>query len=174
MTDAIFKKYIELGGGEHLGDPISLELVTRDGKGRYRDFQRGSIYWTPETGVYLVRGKILEKWREKGAELGFLGYPTSDEMTTPDGRKYNTFQGGSVSYTPQTDSCEVHSGGKSPLHIWRIVGTIVAMGVWLIVAALVAHMSQNGLLAVLTALIGPLTALIITQVWKQPIDDHHS
>jgi len=41
-------KWAQLGWERsYLGYPISDELVTADGKGRYSIFQGGSLYWTP-------------------------------------------------------------------------------------------------------------------------------
>ena len=77
--------------------------TTPDGVGRYNHFQGGSIYWTPATGAHEVHGAIRGKWSSLGWERSFLGYPLTDETTTPDGvGRYNHFQGGSVYWTPAT------------------------------------------------------------------------
>jgi uncharacterized protein with LGFP repeats len=78
---AIDDKYNALGGpGGFLGQPIdagagSAEMDTADGRGRVRDFEGGSIYWTPETGAHEVHGDIRIKWAQLGGERGFLGFP---------------------------------------------------------------------------------------------------
>ena len=91
-----------------LGAPITNELATPDGVGRYSVFERGSIYWTRKTGAHVVHGIIRDKWRDLGWEPGVLGYPISDEVTTPDrvGR-YNVFEGGSIYWTPETGAHEL-------------------------------------------------------------------
>ncbi|WP_235840642.1 LGFP repeat-containing protein [Corynebacterium liangguodongii] len=44
---------------------------------------------------------IRDKWAAQGWETGPLGYPTTDELTTPDGKgKYNHFQNQSIYYSP--------------------------------------------------------------------------
>ncbi|HEY9631344.1 MAG TPA: hypothetical protein V6C84_28980 [Coleofasciculaceae cyanobacterium] len=92
-----------------LGYPLTDELATPDGRGRYNHFQGGSIYWTSETGAHEVHGDIRGKWSSLGWERSFLGYPLTDESVTPDGRgRYNHFQGGSIYWTPQTGAHEVH------------------------------------------------------------------
>jgi uncharacterized protein with LGFP repeats len=92
-----------------LGYPTTDETATPDGRGRYNHFQGGSVYWTPQTGAHEVHGAIRGKWASLGWERSFLGYPQTDESTTPDGRgRYNHFQGGSIYWTPQTDAHEVH------------------------------------------------------------------
>lgn len=94
-----------------LGYPRTDEKVGGDDKkeGRYSHFQRGSIYWHPQSGAHEVHGAILGKYRELGAEAGLLGYPTTHETTTPDkiGR-FNHFQRGSIYWTPSTGAHEVH------------------------------------------------------------------
>ena len=91
-----------------LGAPITNERATPDGVGRYSVFERGSIYWTRKTGAHEVHGVIRDKWKDLGWEPGVLGYPISDEVTTPDrvGR-YNVFEGGSIYWTAETGAHEV-------------------------------------------------------------------
>lgn len=82
-----------------LGFPTTDEMPTPDNVGRFNHFQGGSIYWTPQTGAHEVHGAIKEKWAKMGWERSYLGYPTSDEMDTPDGRgKRSTFQGGYIDW----------------------------------------------------------------------------
>jgi hypothetical protein len=103
------EKWAELGWEQGLGYPLSGEEGTPDGVGRYNHFQRGSIYWTPDTGAHEVHGDIREKWTSLGWEQSFLGYPLTDETTTPDGfGRYNHFQRGSIYWTPDTGAHEVH------------------------------------------------------------------
>ena len=112
---AIDDKYLSLGGpGGFLGQPIDAgagnqEMNTADGRGRCRDFERGSIYWTPQTGAHEVHGDIRIKWAQLGGERSFLGFPMTDELGTPDGRgRFNHFEGGSIYWTPETHAHEVH------------------------------------------------------------------
>ena len=75
--------------------------------GRYNSFQDGSIYWTPATGAHEVQGIIYKEWAAIGWEQK-LGFPTTDETTTPDGiGRYNHFQIGSIYWTPATGAHEV-------------------------------------------------------------------
>jgi uncharacterized protein with LGFP repeats len=51
---AIRVKWAELGWERSfLGYPITDELDAPDGKGRFNNFQGGSIYWNPQTGVQV-------------------------------------------------------------------------------------------------------------------------
>jgi len=90
------------------GYPLTDEQPTADGIGRYNDFQNGSIYWTPTTGAQSIQGAIRDKWAQDQWETGFLGYPLTDERTTPDGiGRYNDLQGGSLYWTPATGAHSV-------------------------------------------------------------------
>ena len=103
-------KYRALGGcGAFLGKPTTAEQGTPDGIGRYSVFENGSIYWTAQLGAFEVHGQIRDAWAALGWEAGLLGYPITDETTTPDtvGR-YNVFQNGSLYWSPATGAHEVH------------------------------------------------------------------
>jgi uncharacterized protein with LGFP repeats len=92
-----------------LGGPTTGEMGTPDGVGRYNVFQSGSIYWTPQTGAFEVHGAIRDQWKVLNWEAGVLGYPISDETTTPDGvGRYNVFQNGSIYWSPNTGAHEVY------------------------------------------------------------------
>jgi uncharacterized protein with LGFP repeats len=107
---AIYDKWASLGWETFFGYPITDEVRAPDGVGRINHFQiNGSIYWTPTTGAREVHGYIREEWKSLNWEHSFLGYPISDESTTPDGvGRYNQFQGGTIYWTPNTGAHEVH------------------------------------------------------------------
>jgi hypothetical protein len=116
----ILSHYKALGGpASSLGYPTTDETGTPDGIGRYNHFDGGnglgaSIYWTPNTGAWAVQGAIRAEWAATGWELGPLGYPTTDETTTPDGTgRFNHFTGqntlgGSVYWTAATGAHAVY------------------------------------------------------------------
>ncbi|QXG74425.1 choice-of-anchor D domain-containing protein [Modestobacter sp. L9-4] len=97
-----------------LGYPVTDEVATTDGRGRYNDFSGvggASIYWTPQTGAHSVQGLVRDRWVASGGALGQLGYPVTDETATPDrvGR-YNHFSGSggaSIYWTPATGAHSV-------------------------------------------------------------------
>ena len=100
--------------------PVTDETATPGGGGRYNHFQGGSIYWTPATDAHEVHGLIRSKWASLGWERSFLGYPLTDESTTPDGvGRYNHFQGGSIYWTPATGAHEVHGAIRN---LWAGMG----------------------------------------------------
>ncbi|HEX8538595.1 MAG TPA: peptidoglycan DD-metalloendopeptidase family protein [Cystobacter sp.] len=101
-------KYDAVNGPVLLGKCLAGELATPDGVGRFNHFERGSIYWTPALGAHVVMGNIRTRWEQLGWEQGVLGYPTTDELPTPDGRgRFNHFQNGSIYWTQETGAWEV-------------------------------------------------------------------
>ncbi|WP_370941932.1 RICIN domain-containing protein [Amycolatopsis sp. cg5] len=97
----IHKKYVESGSETGLlSYPTSDTTKLPDGVGWSTTFagNAGAIYYHPSTGAKLVYGSIRAKWNEYGAERSWLGYPTSDELDLPKGRR-NTFQNGRIDFS---------------------------------------------------------------------------
>jgi uncharacterized protein with LGFP repeats len=87
----------------------SDEMALPDGRGRVRDFDNASIYWTQETGACEVHGDIRLHYGKLGGPRGFLRYPATDETGCPDGvGRFNHFEGGSIYWTPSIGAHEVH------------------------------------------------------------------
>ncbi len=107
---AIDEKYKSLGGENgFLGAPMIAEANCPDNIGRYRHYQKGSIYWHPNTGAHEMHGDIYAKYAALGWERSLLGYPTTDERATPDGAgRYNHFECGSIYWHPDTGAYEIH------------------------------------------------------------------
>ncbi|MGY3564794.1 Ig-like domain-containing protein [Sinomonas sp. RB5] len=107
---AIYTRYAAAGGPRgFLGFPTTDETKTPDGIGAYNHFSGssgGSIYWTSALGAHEVHGAIRARWAASGWEKGPLGYPTTDELGTPDGvGRYNHFNGSggaSIYWSPKT------------------------------------------------------------------------
>ncbi|MFJ8085727.1 LGFP repeat-containing protein [Streptomyces sp. NPDC096205] len=108
---AIDEKWAQI---QWIGPPFdagagSGEGPNPDGRGSSRDFANGSIYWSSGTGAHEVHGDIRLKYAQLRGSSGFLGYPATDELGCPDGvGRFNHFEGGSIYWTPQTGSHEVH------------------------------------------------------------------
>jgi hypothetical protein len=107
---AINEKYGQLGYEGSIGLPTTDEQATPTKPGAYNHFTGGSIYWSPATGAHLIKGTIRDKWAAMGWERGDMGFPTTDELTTPNGKgKYNHFQNGwSIYWSPASGAHEVH------------------------------------------------------------------
>jgi uncharacterized protein with LGFP repeats len=94
-----------------LGYPTLDESVTPNKVGRFSYFSgHGAIYWTGPTGAQSIHGDILDKWGQMGWENSVLGFPTTDEGTTPDGiGRFNHFSfAGSIYWTPATGAQSIH------------------------------------------------------------------
>lgn len=97
-----------------LGPPVdegggSGEMSMPDGRGRARDFQHGTIYWTPEHGACLVYGAIRVKWAQLGGHRSVLGYPVTDELPCGPGEgRFNHFEGGSIYWRADIGPHEIH------------------------------------------------------------------
>ncbi|KUG04066.1 hypothetical protein ASZ90_018512 [hydrocarbon metagenome] len=78
--------------------------------GMYVAYSNGSIYYGDRVGrAHIVKGSILNKWLQKQGASGFLKFPTTDELVTPDQKgRYNHFEGGSIYWHPDIGAHEVH------------------------------------------------------------------
>jgi uncharacterized protein with LGFP repeats len=79
---------------------------------------KSSIYWTAATCAHVVQGEIRDLWAKRGWEKSSLGYPISDEMSTPDGRgRMSRFQHGDIWWYPNRGAfvCHEYNNGKE----WR-------------------------------------------------------
>ena len=127
VRGAIRAKWASLGWERgRLGYPTTDELGTPDGVGRYNHFSGSggsSIYWSPATGAHAVQGGIRARWASLGWERGRLGYPTTDELGTPDGvGRYNHFSGtggSSIYWSPATGAHAVQGGIRAK---WASLG----------------------------------------------------
>ncbi|MGB2923132.1 MAG: N-acetylmuramoyl-L-alanine amidase [Mycobacterium sp.] len=80
---AIHAKWEALGGmNSYLGRPTSPESAG-EGSARYVRFERGAVYWSPESGAEPVTGELYKAWGALGFERGALGLPTSAEIAAP-------------------------------------------------------------------------------------------
>jgi glucose/arabinose dehydrogenase len=130
---SILGTFLAHGGHDAFGAPTTDETRTPDGTGRYNHFAGGaisgglaSIYWTPSTGAHAVYGQIRIVWARYGYERG-LGYPTTDELGTPDGiGRFNHFSAGaSIYWTPSTGAHEVHGSIRV---VWERTGWEYGLG----------------------------------------------
>jgi uncharacterized protein with LGFP repeats len=86
-----------------MGYPTADVRDTADGDGRVGRFQRGSIWWTEQTGARAMLGPVEKLWSSTGGERGVLGYPTQSVSTARDGAgQYARFTGGSIWWSRTT------------------------------------------------------------------------
>ncbi len=64
-----------------LGFPLSNNSNTPNRQGAFVHFDKGSIYYSPNTGAHWVGGAFKEYWKNKGWENSAeLGFPKTDEV----------------------------------------------------------------------------------------------
>jgi uncharacterized protein with LGFP repeats len=88
-----------------LGYPTSDEIALNGGVAQV--FQRGTMYWSAAGGAHTVHGAIRTAWNARGAEVGWLGYPTSDEIALRGGVA-QVFQRGSMYWSVAGGAHTVH------------------------------------------------------------------
>ena len=105
----ILTRYDALGAnGSFLGGSTGPERAVGDGKGKYVNYQHGSIYWTKDTGARVVNGYALTRWQSVGGPRGVLGYPTGERVTHQDGSWLQLFQKGMVCDSTHTVTSVVY------------------------------------------------------------------
>lgn len=99
VSGPILDKYNSLDdkAKKDLGAPTNNQQANPDG-GVYQQFDGGVIIY--KTQAYVVWGLIRDAWNAAGGSQGKLGYPTSDEVDTPDGQKKSTFEHGTITWKP--------------------------------------------------------------------------
>jgi len=84
-----------------LGNPTSKQVCGLVNGGCLQDFQNGTIYATPSSGVRAVSGSIRSAWWATGGQGGPYGYPISDQVCgLVNGGCLQDFQNGTFYTTP--------------------------------------------------------------------------
>ncbi|HTM83965.1 MAG TPA: N-acetylmuramoyl-L-alanine amidase [Mycobacterium sp.] len=94
---AIHTRWLELGGPEGMLGALTSPEAIGEGSTKYATFERGAVYWSPETGAQPITGAIYDAWASLGYERGMLGLPTSAELPEPEWVGQN-FQHGTLNY----------------------------------------------------------------------------
>ncbi|WP_043654324.1 N-acetylmuramoyl-L-alanine amidase [Nocardia thailandica] len=79
-----------------LGKRLTVgENTCPDKIGKWAQFERGYIYWSPATGAHPIPDTLWDKFAGLGWEAGGLGYPTTDHtvLKGPDGANWGDVQG---------------------------------------------------------------------------------
>src|SRR5262245_56808120 len=108
VIGAIRDKWLALGGERSfLGQPVTDELKTVDGVGRFNRFQGGVIFFLSENGAHEVHGNILDKWQSLSFVRSFLGFPITDEIAFSEGGRASIFQHGGIYFWNDTGPIEL-------------------------------------------------------------------
>jgi len=76
--------------------------ILSDNKGFYQHFKNGSLFWRDGLTLNEIHGAIRDKYASLGWQASYLGYPTSDELSTTLGEtetRYNDFEHGVIEWT---------------------------------------------------------------------------
>jgi uncharacterized protein with LGFP repeats len=66
-----------------------------------RDYERGTIYWSPLHGTAVVHGMVRDIWEMLGSERSQLGLPVADVQFNADtGESGGCFEHGSIAWSP--------------------------------------------------------------------------
>ena len=108
---------------EELGAPVGVE---RYGSGfAWQEYERGRLYWSPSTGVHLLRGAILDAFLAAGG-VPALGAPTIDEGSAGGNGAYSDFSGdASIYWSPETGAHVVRGAIRSR---WTALGKEWGLG----------------------------------------------
>jgi L,D-peptidoglycan transpeptidase YkuD (ErfK/YbiS/YcfS/YnhG family) len=102
-TSGIGSRWVLTGGEAVLGLPLAAEACGLIDGGCSQAFDKGTIFWSPQSGGHFVWGGIAARWRAAGAQNGILGYPTTDELCGQTGNGcVQTFQRGRIYWSPAT------------------------------------------------------------------------
>ncbi|UGT40367.1 esterase [Nocardia yamanashiensis] len=84
-----------------LGDCLTGEYPVNNGVAQ--DFRGGQVFFSPATGAQPTGGAIGGSYAGLNGAASGLGFPTAGDGGLPDGRgRWQTFQNGSIYWTPQT------------------------------------------------------------------------
>jgi hypothetical protein len=123
FQSAITEKATLLGG--RLGTPLAPEVTAQKDGGSYREYEKGTIIWSPATGAHFNWYGIGETWRNAGGINGTYGYPTTDEYFTGTST-IQDYQGGSILWSEARGITSV-SGAINTA--WKAGGSQTGLGV---------------------------------------------
>ncbi|TGD33201.1 hypothetical protein EB835_01485 [Brevibacterium sp. S22] len=94
-----------------LGLPTSAEKGGLKDGGVAQRFEKGSFYWSKDTGAHYAAGTIMKYWGDKGTVKGHLGYPKSD-VVYKKGRGEQLFQGARLVWAEGYGTTEFSAKGS--------------------------------------------------------------
>jgi hypothetical protein len=108
VHDVIRERWTGLGGQSGpWGYPVDHTRPAA-GTGRWTGFEHVVAYWSHDIGAHwMARGPIYQRYRTEGGAAGHLGFPVSDQTTTPGGLVEVRFERGVITHDPRTDETTV-------------------------------------------------------------------
>jgi uncharacterized protein with LGFP repeats len=110
MSGPIRDKWASLGFETgFLGYPTNDGVTGLTDGGASQTFEHGTIVWSPSAGAHVSIGGIRSQWLSDGAESGWIGYPTTDEIygMKNDGARQN-YEGGYIYWSPMYGAFNIH------------------------------------------------------------------
>jgi Putative cell wall-binding domain len=99
VANGILAPYLALGGpGGVLGYPTDSTGTAPLG-GLWEPFDKGRIYWSPNTGAVNIPTAVLAAYDAAGGPDGALGYPILAQATGSDGVSRVQFENGTISWS---------------------------------------------------------------------------
>ncbi|KAB1647028.1 hypothetical protein F8O06_00075 [Pseudoclavibacter sp. CFCC 14310] len=89
-----------------LGYPVAEEQTGLSAGGALQRFQNGLYTWSPQSGAHSVHGGIGDAWAAAGGAQGKLGYPVSEETSSPSGARQQ-FQNGSIAWNATNNTTSI-------------------------------------------------------------------
>ncbi len=152
IRNLFYTRWSALGGMSGPGRPVDVETAVTSSvasvPGTMQLYANGVIY-NFTSGLlsgktYGVSGAIFNLYQANGMHLGFLGFPTGDEITLASGLHRQSFQGGSIDWNPGADpSLRWPVAGVSLSAAWGATPVKLNLGDTMQVAAKV--LGTNGL-----------------------------
>ena len=114
-------KYTKMGyESSYLGFPTSDTIDLGD-KRSYNNFTGGVIYCHPLFHCIALRGPILDRWKQMGAEKSVMGYPVREIQATEDGKgECQHFQFGDIYSHPDHGIFEMR--GRPRIEWYKLGG----------------------------------------------------
>lgn len=84
-----------------LGSPQTAEADDTGGTGsRFQRFEKGAVFWSPDTGAVIVTGAIRDTYLQDASVRAAIGLPTTGEFRSTDGNgAYQYFQKGQMHWS---------------------------------------------------------------------------
>ena len=114
LRGPVYDEYTAVGGVDGVlrlptSKVVPITGVSGCGGGCSRtSFVRGRIYWKSGSGADALWGRVLQKYLDRNAVQGSLGFPTSRVQQPGDGSASATFEHGTISCPPPgSGACSV-------------------------------------------------------------------
>lgn len=93
------------------GATSDVKDVAIRGVGFYQETVGGAVYWSRSTNAHFIDNRILNRYRQLGADSSFLGYPVTHNAFASDNvGMFSNFEHGSIYWTPRTGGAYEVSG----------------------------------------------------------------